>query len=236
LRFRQKAGFAWAAVGLLALLCGALAVLQYRWTGEISAAGADQMHRELGNPLALFRGGFNDAIEAGARQSGGSALFTRAEVVDRGFGRSHEPPDGNSIEIPQPGGRVLVAEVNADYLRKTVFPDLLKRFLSGAAGLEYDEVIFDRRNPTKIIYESAQGVAEYVRSAPDASQGLLNEEPRGRGPGPPPGFGPGFGGGRFGGGPPGRWVLMVRHRAGSLDAVVAQVRRRNIGSRAGYFC
>jgi len=229
LRFRQKAGFAWAAVGLLALLCGALAVLQYRWTGEISAAEADQMHRELGNRLALFRGGFDDAIEAAARQSGGSALFTRAEVVDRGFGRAHEPPGGNSIEIPQPGGRVLVAEVNPDYLRKTVFPDLLNRFLSGAAGLEYDAAVFDRRDRAKVIYESAPGVADSVRAAPDAVEGLLNDEPRGRGPGPPRGFNPG----RFGGGPPGRWVLMVRHRAGSLDAVVAQVRRRNIGVSGG---
>ena len=226
---RQKAGLSWAAVGLLALLCGALAVLQYRWTGEISAAEADQMHRELGNRLALFRGGLNDAIESGANQSGNSALFAHAEVVDRGFGRLHEPPGGNSIEIPRPGGLLLIAEVNPDYLRRTVFPDLLNRFLSGAAGLEYDAAVFDRRDRTKLIYESAPGVAEYVRTAPDAVQGLLNEEPPGRGPGPPPGFGAG----RFGGGPPGRWVLMVRHRAGSLDAVVARVRRRNIGLSGG---
>src|SRR5439155_6515710 len=50
-----------------------------------------------------------------------------------------------------------------------------------------------------------------------------------------PGFG-GFraGGGRGPGGPPamspdrGRWLLSVRHRAGSLEALVAQTRRRNL--------
>jgi signal transduction histidine kinase len=53
-----------------------------------------------------------------------------------------------------------------------------------------------------------------------------------RGEGPPP-----FGGRRMppfgGGGHPGHWRLLARHRAGSVDAVVAAVRRRNLAVSGG---
>jgi signal transduction histidine kinase len=46
-----------------------------------------------------------------------------------------------------------------------------------------------------------------------------------------------FGGGRMppfgGGGHPGHWRLLARHRAGSVDAVVAAVRRRNLAVSGG---
>lgn len=48
---------------------------------------------------------------------------------------------------------------------------------------------------------------------------------------------PPFGGGGMppfgGGGPPGHWRLLARHRAGSVDAVVAAVRRRNLAVSGG---
>jgi len=61
-----------------------------------------------------------------------------------------------------------------------------------------------------------------------------------RGPGRGPGGGPG-GGGPGGGGPgpggpgpgPGRWEMFVRHRSGSLETVVAQLRWRNLAVTAG---
>src|SRR6185369_2903308 len=68
-------------------------------------------------------------------------------------------------------------------------------------------------------------------TTPDATAGFFDSPDffrRGRG-------GRGFGDpGRGPGGPvPGRWELSVRHRSGSLEAVVARARQRNLAVSGG---
>jgi signal transduction histidine kinase len=241
LRLAEKGWFAWGAVSLLALLCGALAVLQYRWTGEISAAELEQLHKQLGNRMDLVSQSLNETIQSSIGQT--TALFSQTRIIDRDGPWSPPPHDSlNSdplssyrIEVPRPGGKLLIAELDPDYVRQTLIPGLLKTFLN-----EYDAAVFDNRSG--LIYESGAGVASRLRASHDASVNLLRDDPRGRGPGPPRGFGPPgpdgrfgnrSGGGRPGSGPPGRWLLVVRHHAGSLDAMVAQVRRWNIAVSLG---
>ena len=84
-----------------------------------------------------------------------------------------------------------------------------------------------------LVYQSdPSGAANYVerrrfdrtarsanRAVPRTVEDAADERAGGRGPGP---------GGEFG-----RWQLFVRHRAGSLDAAVAQARWRNLAVTAG---
>jgi signal transduction histidine kinase len=122
----------------------------------------------------------------------------------------------------------VVYELDPDYLRETVLPEIVERHIETG---EYDvEVI--RRNPPGIIWTSS-AKAKGIAASADASIGLLDarmapwgDGGRGRG-----GRG-GRGGGRPGGGP-GRWTVYVRHQAGSLDAVVAQTRWKNLAVTGG---
>ncbi len=234
----RRASIAPIAVSLLVSACVALATLQYRWTNEISAAGLDQLHKELGNRMEFFSRSLDDAIEAaiGTAVDGPSPLFLPGSVetwhrnpgVPESPGPRH-PPGGSGVEVRRPGGITVFAELNPAFLRESLFPSLLKTSLSGTAGLEYDAIVIDARDPATVIYESAPGIAARVLVAPDASAGLLPDQPHGRPPEPPRG-GPGSGFRRLGRGPgpPGRWRLVVRHRTGSLEAIVAKARRRNM--------
>ena len=50
----------WVSVGVLAVLCGFLAILQYRWIGEVSGAERLTLQKDLETRLALLRRNFDD--------------------------------------------------------------------------------------------------------------------------------------------------------------------------------
>jgi signal transduction histidine kinase len=151
------------------------------------------------------------------------------------------PPRGERMTV----GGWTIAEFDLEYLRKDVFPELAQKHL----GADYDVTIVERRNPAHVVWGTAH------QGQPDATSPLLDFFPdrtmRGlqvRRTGPPggrPGGGPAVGQGtrppdegsfspppRNTSGPPGmegRWTVQVRHRAGSLDALVAQRRLRDLG-------
>jgi signal transduction histidine kinase len=135
----------------------------------------------------------------------------------------------------------LLAELNPDYIKSTLFPELLTRYVSDGDKLNYDAEVVSVSDSPSVIYQSAGAIT----AGADASVGLLasvrgedgfhpRPEPPGRGG--PPGFrglrpiGPPDDPGPRGPGPMpgGRWRLKVRHHAGSLEALVDQGRRRNI--------
>jgi signal transduction histidine kinase len=133
-----------------------------------------------------------------------------------------------------PFGRHEVAwaifEVNLSYVREVLLPELLQHHLEAGRGLEYQVAVVTRTDPPAVIYESDRGAAR-IAASPDAEVALFDLQPDGmfrRGRGPGPGRGPG-------GGPPdaGRWEMVVRHRAGSLEAVVAMARWRSLAVTAG---
>ena len=98
--------------------------------------------------------------------------------------------------------------------------------------LEYQVEVLTRQRPPLVIYQSDPGAQ--VAASADASVGLFEtpyDQIFRRAPGPGGrGRGPGRGGP---GGDSGRWQMFVRHRAGSLEAVVAQARWRNLAVTAG---
>src|SRR5882724_1375406 len=76
--FPHRAWLSWAFVGLLAVMCGILAILQYRWTGEIAGAERTRLHDELQARLNTLSRAFNQEI-MGACQ----ALFPSADDLER---------------------------------------------------------------------------------------------------------------------------------------------------------
>jgi len=121
----------------------------------------------------------------------------------------------------------MVVELNLDYLRGTVIPELLYRYL----GKDYDADVVAATDPSMVIYHSSSRNQRLDERNADAFVGLLENSyagvtrrtPRGVGlrPGgetPPASGAPG----------PARWKLLVRHRAGSVEEIVARARLRNI--------
>jgi signal transduction histidine kinase len=144
------------------------------------------------------------------------------------------PPSGPGHPGGQPGrGEVpsLIFDLSPEYARDVMLPELLQRHLESNGTLEYQVEVLTRRHPAEVIYQSDSG-AQVANSA-DASVGLF-ESPYDqifrRGPGP---GGRGRGPGRGGPGDSGRWQMFARHRAGSLETVVAQLRWRNLAVTAG---
>src|SRR5580692_8310726 len=56
----------WLTVGLLAASCCVLALLQYRWITEFSAAERDRLHGELQGRLNLLSMSFNEEVSNAA--------------------------------------------------------------------------------------------------------------------------------------------------------------------------
>lgn len=149
------------------------------------------------------------------------------------FGR---PPRPDGAPGPPRGGEQdwLLLEFNLDYIRESLLPSLLQRHLAGSGKLDYDAEVVEAFGPPNVIYHSTPAPDDSIVRAPDASVNLfaIDRMRFRRGPGGP----------RPRGGPPppapesagfGRWRLAVRHRAGSLEAVVARARWHNLAASLG---
>jgi signal transduction histidine kinase len=134
----------------------------------------------------------------------------------------------------------MLFELNLPYIRDVLLPEVLQRHLGAGGSLDYQVEVMTNADAPKLVYQSEAGRS--VRLAADASTSLLELEYEllfrrinaaegmtgrwGRGRGRPRPGGPG--------GPErGHWQLYVRHRAGSLEAVVERARTRNLGVTAG---
>jgi signal transduction histidine kinase len=124
-----------------------------------------------------------------------------------------------------------------DAIRTRLLPDIVERVFGSEKSLDFDVVVVDEAD--RIVFSSRDNASEVLRSA-DASSSLLSlraafgrpRPPRDhgrRGPdGPPP--------------PPpppdlfreeGPWRIFVRHREGSLNAVVERARVWNLALGSG---
>jgi signal transduction histidine kinase len=153
--------------------------------------------------------------------------------------RGPGPGPGRSPSSPPPMGRREVAwlifELDIPYVRDIMLPEILQRHL----GTDYQAEVVTRATPRDVIYCSDPQAAPDLARTADASASLFDPqiEPFRRS-GPPGMRGGGGGGGRSdpGRGPSpegGRWLIFVRHRAGSLEAVVSQARWRSMAVTAG---
>ena len=159
-----------------------------------------------------------------------------AHYKGEAFGPTH-PENTMLIDLPRfgsMGGRGieqdwLVAELDVNYLRNVLLPELLQKHFERRGKPGYRAELVSFADPTEVIFQYGAGQDEHTGGAPDASVRLFQVDlsvlqPREeshfpkRNPYPPP---PPEGG-------QGRWQLRVRHQAGSLEAVVARARRQNI--------
>jgi signal transduction histidine kinase len=151
-------------------------------------------------------------------------------------------------EVPPEPPRILgfvVVELNRQVLEQHLLGDLAQRYFGGPEGFTYNVAVVSGERSGKIIYQSDPQLTREAFAAPDARAPLLgprSEDYRGGG------GGESFTGPRTGRGGRGmlrpmlrnraviivpspaaeRWLLLVRHRAGSLESVVAADRRRNL--------
>jgi signal transduction histidine kinase len=163
--------------------------------------------------------------------------------------RPGPPPedDAPAFDLPllgmsQPGappgrreGESLILELNLPYIRNVILPELIQRHLGSVGSADYQVEVVTRSTRPSVIYQSDPDAPRRIAAAADASAGLFEvqfdqifrpEGPRGgRGGGRGPGRGPGT--------DSGRWQMFVRHRSGSLEAVVARARWRNLAVAAG---
>ena len=141
-----------------------------------------------------------------------------------------------------------VVLLDEDYLRDELLPELAARHFAAEGDSDYGLRVDRSENPADVVFASDPGIPP--QGPADITVGLfglrmdaLAESDRALLPGPAGRGTPGraeparsaaapmapFGGGRD----PGHWRLLVRHRAGSVDAVVATVRRRNLAVGGG---
>jgi signal transduction histidine kinase len=135
----------------------------------------------------------------------------------------------------------VIFNLNLAYVRETMLPELLRRDLGSKGSLDYQVEVVARDNPDSIVFESDPGLRASLSKTADASVNLFEPQivssTRRGGPGGDGGGGRGrgrgFGGGRGPSPEMGRWQMYVRHRAGSLEAVMEQTRIRNLSVTAG---
>jgi signal transduction histidine kinase len=141
-------------------------------------------------------------------------------------------PGRPAAEFGPAASPFLIFDLNPEYARDVLLPELLQRYLETGGTLDYQVEVLSRQRTPLVVFQSDPGVRVAARA--DASVGLF-EAPDYQIFRPSPGPG-GRGRGPARGGPSpdsGRWQLFVRHRAGSLEAVVAQARWRNLAVTAG---
>jgi signal transduction histidine kinase len=139
-----------------------------------------------------------------------------------------------------------VVRLDSDYLRQQFIPALARRYFSGGGELDYNLLIVSRANPQEVIYQSDPQAGREQFASSDASVGLfsiglnnllsISAESSERlpltslafnvlrtSPDEKTSAGP-----NALGGDDGRWTLLLKHRAGSLDAEVARLRAQNL--------
>ena len=138
----------------------------------------------------------------------------------------------------------MLFELNPGYARDIMLPEALQRHLGSEGNLDYQAEVVTKSKPEKIIYQS-DAAAGRIAGKEDAAAGIFElqyEQFFRRFGGQQNRPGGARDGGRDNkrrearGGPPpetGRWTIYVRHREGSLDAVVAKARRWNLAVASG---
>ena len=157
----------------------------------------------------------------------------RAQMAARikGGGRPPSAPlDSDLIELPvldasddphRPGPELewMIFELSQDYLRSKALPNLVAEYLNSDDEAVYDASVSAAESGGPVIFSTRPDGASVARNA-DFTEGIF-----------PYRFG-GMSGRRHGRGgnqiAPARWVIAVRHRAGSLDAAVSSERARNL--------
>jgi signal transduction histidine kinase len=131
-----------------------------------------------------------------------------------------------------------VMQLNMDYIRDTMLPELAQRHFTPSDPEGYRVAVVDTETPPLVLYRSdaeapidaeladatvplSAGRADFFLGRPGGGRGRVvdGDSDRRRAGGPDDG--------------PARWRLLVQHQSGSLEAAVAAVRRRNMAISSG---
>ena len=299
----------------LIVLLPALAILQYRWVGQVSAAERDRMQRNLKVAADQFREAFDGEIvraflslQVGpvTAREGASDRYTdrydtwlnttahprivaniflvdddggtlrlrkwdptshtfdptgwpavlsdwrphfESALRDFAAGRRSPNPSAyddhdellvaplrNVVVNPPPGSRpqevaplfgFTVLELNLDYIRRDLLPELTQRHFTRTEGDAYHVAVVSASDTRQVEYRSMSDTPDPLRA--DAVETVLWH--------PDGGFARPGGDtvlrGRARPESTGRWKLVVRHSRGSLEAAVEDARRRNLAISFG---
>ena len=131
----------------------------------------------------------------------------------------------------------LLLDLDSHIAGQVILPELLARYLAEDFRTLYRVEVVDRTEPSKLIFGTDPGPAASPSAGTEASATLfdLPRPNRNRGSGPAPVPVPTQGSGRVVSNDTGRgrWLLSVWQRNGSLDAVVASLRHRNLAISGG---
>jgi len=245
----------WGWVAVMVGLCGLLAAVQYRWTGELSEAERQQMGAGLATQLELMARGFDrDVREATEtlvpreekeylRRTGRFPLFSRIAVAtpEKGVVRLEllDPATGEKTPMSWPA--------EWDAFRREILRRVEEGY--GPPRVERDSLLWESpqfRDGEEVAWYLFELDERYLRETywPEVARKYLGEKDfdvsvtvgeRGKTL-----YGQAMTGadattrtlrpGRKKGGPEGggRWRISARHRAGSLDAAVQVSRWRNL--------
>ncbi len=183
-----------------------------------------------------------------ARLNGGPMPPNRSQALTLiEFPRFGSDPKVSKSSGPPREQEWLILDLNSDFIAHSILPGLLNRFLGDPGKLDYDVQVVSSANPTYSIYrsdsEGGPGIAWEADASvklpdvapsfpalretapakpnPAGAQGSIAGPIEGLDSAPPPNGGAGL------------WLLRVRRHAGSLEAIVAQARRRNIALALG---
>jgi len=139
-------------------------------------------------------------------------------------------PQVPSLPFRRPQVAWAIFELNPQYARDSMLPEILQRHLGTGGSLDYQVEVATKGSPTTVIYRSDSNQARLAANA-DGAVSLFDpgfaqmtwRGAHGGAPGPPHGPSPDSG----------RWQMYVRHRAGSLEAVVSQARVRSLAVTGG---
>jgi signal transduction histidine kinase len=179
------------------------------------------------------------AAAQSGREPDRSGFTGEESLILRALRNAGPPRPGSPIApTPVPPFGFTVIQLDMSYVRGQMIPSLAERHFLNAGDAMYRVVVTDGNEPSRVLYRSDPSTIVDVRNA-DVSAPLMGV-----------GFGRagGAGGGRGGRAPavrtrtdettnialpPPRWRLYVQHQAGSLDAAVGTIRRRNLAVSSG---
>ena len=165
----------------------------------------------------------NGSERGGRRRPPGPIVDEAFALVSFPFGPGPGMPPGRP-DRPRPfrPEQATVIALDRDAVVGRILPALAERNFGGGTGLEYDLEIVRQEPPRDVVWRSRPGAPR--RDDPDAMMGLFDLRFEGVEPGGPRGFGRA----RAHTEETGAWRLLISHRAGPLDDVVAAARRRNL--------